>query len=260
MRPAEGYMLDRSKHEFTVFGGTNSVISVSNTRTPLPEVFSGEHYAYVIGYNDGLVHPESNITRAEVATIFFRLLDDSTRAKYMTKTNNFTDVEKGMWFNTAVSTMAAMGIVNGYPDGNFHPDDYITRAEFAAIAARFDSKGNTTGASFSDIYGHWAQKEINLAYNNGWILGYEDGSFKPNQNIVRAEAMTLINRVLQRVPERKSDLLDNMITWPDNMDTSKWYYLAVQEATNSHDYNRKKNGYEYWTELRKNRDWAALER
>ena len=260
IRPAEGYMLDTSKHEFTVSGGKNSEISISNTRTPVPGVFSGDHYAYVIGYSDGLVHPEANITRAEVATIFLRLLDDATREQYMTKENSFADVEKGMWFNTAVSTMAAMGIVNGYPDGNFHPNANITRAEFAAIAARFDSSGNTTGVSFNDIYGHWAQKEINLAYNNGWILGYEDGTFKPNQNIIRAEAMTLINRVLQRVPEHEDDLLDNMTTWPDNMDTNKWYYLAVQEATNSHDYGRKENGYEYWTVLKEVRDWSELER
>lgn len=260
VRPAEGYMLDASKHTFTVSGDMNTKISISNTRTPVPEVFSGDHYAYIIGYSDGLVHPEANITRAEVATIFFRLLDDATRARYMTTENSFADVNSGMWFNTAVSTMAAMGIVNGYPDGNFHPNANITRAEFAAIAARFDSNGNTTGVSFRDIYGHWAQKEINLAYNNGWMIGYEGGFFKPNQNIIRAEAMTMINRVLQRVPESKNDLLENMIVWPDNKDTSKWYYLAVQEATNSHDYGRKTNGYEYWSQLKEPRDWTALER
>ena len=259
VRPAEGYMLDTSKHTFRVSGGKTTKVNISNTRTPVPDAFSGDHYAYVIGYSDGLVHPEANITRAEVATIFFRLLDDSTREKYLTKENSFSDVQQGMWFNTAVSTMAAMGIVTGYPDGNFHPNDYITRAEFAVIAARFDSNGNTTGVSFDDIYGHWAQKEINQAYNNGWILGYEDGTFKPNQNIIRAEAMALINRVLQRVPEHKDDLLDNMVQWPDNADTTKWYYLAIQEATNSHDYNRKTNGYEHWTGLREIRDWAALE-
>lgn len=230
-----------------------------NTRSSVPVVFSGDHYAYIIGYDDGLVHPEANITRAEVATIFFRLLDDATREQYMTKENSFADVEQGMWFNTAVSTMAAMGVVNGYPDGNFYPNEFITRAEFAAIAARFDTNGNTTDASFGDIYGHWAQKEINVAYNNGWILGYEDGTFKPDQYIIRAEAMALVNRVLQRVPEHEDDLLDDMVTWPDNMDTTKWYYLAVQEATNSHDYCRKANGYEYWTDLREVRDWAALE-
>ena len=259
VRPAEGYVIDTTEHVFTVSAGYTERITITNTRSSVPVVFSGDHYAYIIGYNDGLVHPEANITRAEVATIFFRLLDDATREQYLTKENSFADVEQGMWFNTAVSTMAAMGIVNGYPDGNFYPNEFITRAEFAAIAARFDTNGNTTGASFDDIYGHWAQKEINVAYNNGWILGYEDGTFKPDQYITRAEAMALVNRVLQRVPEHKDDLLDDMVTWPDNMDTTKWYYLAVQEATNSHDYCRKTNGYEYWTALREVRDWAALE-
>ena len=260
IRPAEGYLLDASKHEFTVFGGRDAEISISNTRTPVPDVFSGDHYAYIIGRGDGLVHPEAYITRAEVATIFFRLLDDATREQYMTKENSFSDVEKGMWFNAAVSTMAAMGIVNGYPDGDFHPNDYITRAQFAAIAARFDVAGNTTNAIFTDIYDHWAQREINVAYNNGWILGYEDGSFRPDQNITRAEAITMINRVLQRVPEHKTDLLPDMVQWPDNMAPSKWYYLAIQEATNSHDYGRKESGYEYWTGLKEVRDWSELER
>ena len=226
---------------------------------PVPDVFSGEHYAYVIGYEDGLIHPEADITRAEAATIFFRLLDDATREQFLTKENNFSDVEEGMWFNAAVSTMAAMGVVKGYPDGKFCPNESITRGEFAAIAARFDSDGNTTGENFLDIYDHWAHKEINVAYNNGWILGYEDGTFKPDQIIIRAEAITLINRVLQRVPENEDDLLDHMVTWPDNMDIDKWYYLAIQEATNSHDYVRKSSGYEYWTELNQAPDWTKLE-
>ena len=259
IRPAEGYLLDTAKHTFTVSGGRNTEVRISNTRTPVPNVFSSDHYAYIIGYNDGLVHPETNITRAEVATIFFRLLNDATRRQYLTGENNFSDVKPEMWFHTAVSTMAAMGIVNGYPDGTFHPNANITRAEFAAIAARFDTGGNTAGASFRDIHGHWAQKEILLAYNNGWILGYEDGTFRPNRNISRAEAMTLVNRVLQRVPEHRNDLLDGMTVWLDNKNTAKWYYLAVQEATNSHDYGRKQNGYEYWLALKENRDWAALE-
>lgn len=258
-RPAEGYVLDGTERVFTVYAGQTSSLVVENERSGVPGVFSGDHYAYVIGYDDGMVHPEANITRAEVATIFFRLLDEETRARYMTRSNSFSDVEEGMWFNTAVSTMAAMGIVTGRPDGTFDPNANITRAEFAAIAARFDANGNTTDASFTDIYGHWAMKEINIAANNGWVLGYEDGSFRPNQLITRAEAMTMVNRVLQRIPEHPEDLLDHMVTWPDNMDTSKWYYLMVQEATNSHDYHRKGNGYEYWTGLRQVPDWAALE-
>jgi hypothetical protein len=192
-------------------GGGDDIIIPPNP----PALNKIDHFGYIIGYPEDYitgeechyqprmpVKPQGNITRAEVATIFFRLLDDATRAQYMTRENNFPDVEEGMWFNTAVSTMAAMGIVNGYPDGNFHPDAYITRAEFAAIAARFDSKGNTTGASFSDIYGHWAQKEINLAYNNGWILGYEDGSFKPEGYIKRGEAAKIIDMVMKANDEK----------------------------------------------------------
>ena len=155
-------MLDTSKHEFTVSGGKNSEISISNTRTPVPGVFSGDHYAYVIGYSDGLVHPEANITRAEVATIFFRLLDDATREQYMTKENNFSDVNEGDWYNAAVSTMVNMGVINGYPDNTFRPGNNITRAEFAAIAARF-APGSESDAFFTDIAGHWAEEEIAIA-------------------------------------------------------------------------------------------------
>jgi len=261
VRPAEGYLLDTSRHFFTVFDNRTTRLTVTNTRTAIPEAFSGDHYAYVIGYADGLVRPEANITRAQVATIFFRLLTDEVREQYLTKENAFADVSADMWYNTAVSTMAAMGIINGYPDGNFHPNANITRAEFAAIAARFDTNSNSTGgASFADIYGHWAQKEIDAAYQNGWILGYTDGTFRPDQSITRAEAMTMINRVLQRVPENENDLLEDMVVWPDNMDIQRWYYLAVQEATNSHDYQRKESGYEYWTNLKEIRDWSVFER
>jgi len=260
IRPHEGYRRDESKHEFTVSGGKTLEMNISNTRTEVPSVFGDDHYAYVIGYEDGTVQPLSYITRAEVATIFFRLLGDGTRAQHMTRTNSFSDVKAEDWFNTAVSTMAAMGVVNGYPDGTFRPNEKITRAEFAAIAARFDSNGNTTGASFLDIYEHWAYKEINIAANNGWVLGYEDGSFKPNQPITRAEAMAMVNRILQRIPENTGDLLPDMIKWPDNADSSAWFYLTIQEATNSHTYARKPSSYEYWLELRPNRDWAALEK
>lgn len=259
-RPTEGYELDNREHSFTVSSGKTTEITVENARSEVPAVFSGDHYAYIIGYSDGMVHPQWKITRAEVATIFFRLLDEPTRSQFMTRSNSFSDVQPGMWFNTAVSTMASMGVINGYPNGTFQPNANITRAEFAAIAARFDAHGNTTGVSFSDIYEHWAYKEISIAANNGWILGYEDGTFKPNQHITRAEAMALVNRVLQRIPEHKSDLLHDMVQWPDNMDPTVWYFLTVQEATNSHDYGRKVSGYEYWINLREVPDWTALER
>ena len=256
----EGYLLDSSKHTFSVTAGKTTTLTVKNERTAIPSVFCDDHYAYIIGYADGNVHPEANITRAEVATIFFRLLSDEVRDTNWTTINSFSDVNSDMWCNNAISTMAKMGIVSGYEDGTFKPTNPITRAEFAAIAARFDSNGNPTTASFSDIANHWAKQEISVAANNGWITGYTDGTFKPDRNITRAEAMTLVNRVLQRIPQSVSALLSDMITWPDNKDTSKWYYLAVQEATNSHRYSRNNDGTETWTSLREVRDWAALER
>ena len=219
--------------------------------TPVPPAFDGDHTAYIIGFVDGTVKPLANITRSEVAAIFYRLLSDEEREKHKTTTNNFADVSPSAWYNTPASTMAAMGIIGGYPDGLFHGTDNITRAEFAAICARFDKNTKDTKADFSDISGHWAELDIAIAANNGWIMGYPDGTFRPNQTITRAEAMALINRVLARIPEGPQDLLDDMKTWPDNMNTGKWYYIPVQEATNSHDYERKANGSEKWTALNK---------
>ncbi len=228
---------------------------------PVPEVFTDDHYAYIVGYPDGSVQPGGQITRAEVATIFFRLLTEEVRQANMVSENEFSDVNPGNWFNNAVSTMAAMGIVNGYPDGSFRPNAPITRAEFAAIASRFDANASEEGDWFSDISGHWAEKAIIKAVNNGWIKGYDDGTFRPNQNITRAEAMTLVNRVLHRLPGSPADLLDDMIKWPDNADTEAWYYLAVQEATNSHHYSREteESEFETWLEMREARDWTELE-
>ena len=219
-----------------------------------------DHYAYIIGYPDGTVQPNGEITRAEVATIFFRLLKDDVREKYFTKTNDFSDVSRDDWFNNPVSTMAELGIVKGYPDGTFRPNEPITRAEFAAIAARFDESSRYGETRFTDVAGHWAIREIAKAYNNGWIKGYPDNTFRPNRNITRAEAMTLINRVLNRAPETEKDLLSNMNKWSDNMDVDAWYYLAVQEATNSHDYRRKSSSYEHWIRMLEDPNWAKYER
>ena len=220
-----------------------------------------DHYAYIIGYGNNDVRPQNNITRAEVATIFFRLLTDETRTANMTKSNGYNDVKDGDWFCCAVSTLSKMGIIKGYEDGSFKPNDPISRAEFAAIAARFDPDGDKTPASFADVTSHWAKDEISIAANHGWIKGYEDGSFKPDQKITRAETMTLVNRVLNRLPETKDDLHKDMKTWVDNMDETAWYYLAVQEATNSH-YFKNKTGtkFEQWTDLRDTRDWSELEK
>jgi len=220
-----------------------------------------DHFAYIVGYGNGEVRPQNNITRAEVATIFFRLLTDDVRDENLTKTNRYSDVAATSWYNTAVSTLSSMGIITGYPDGTFRPNAAITRAEFAAIAARFDHDGDKTAAKFSDIASHWAKDEISIAYNNGWITGYPNGTFGPQRDITRAETMTLVNRVLNRQPETEDDLLPNMTVWTDNANPKAWYYLAVQEATNSHYYEFKTNSqYEKWTELRETRDWTQLEK
>ena len=220
-----------------------------------------DHFAYIVGYGNGEVRPQNNITRAEVATIFFRLLTDDVRDENLTKTNRYSDVAATSWYNTAVSTLSSMGIITGYPDGTFRPNAAITRAEFAAIAARFDNNGDKAAAKFSDIANHWAKDEISIAYNNGWITGYPNGTFGPQRDITRAETMTLVNRVLNRQPETEDDLLPNMTVWTDNANPKAWYYLAVQEATNSHYYKFKTNSkYEKWTELRETRDWTQLEK
>lgn len=239
-------------------GGRKPTVTIPDD---VPTGLNGDdHYAYIVGYPNGNVEPNGNITRAEVATIFFRLLTEEVRTANSTQSNSLSDVTRGQWFNHAVSTLSSMGIVKGHNDGTFAPNAPITRAEFAAIAARFDDKNRDTSSKFTDIASHWAKNEIGIAANKGWINGYPDGTFRPNQYITRAEAMTLVNRVLNRLPENSSDLLDSMIKWPDNSDASAWYYLAVQEATNSHYYKTKENKFEKWTELRKTRDWTELEK
>ena len=223
-----------------------------------PALEKGDHFAYMVGYDDGTIRPNANITRAEVATIFFRLLTDDSREKYWSDQNPYSDISAGAWYNNAVSTMTRAGVLTGYDDGTFRPNANITRAEFAAIAARFLSDGYTGPDRFSDISGHWAAEYINRAARAGWIGGYGDSTFRPDQPITRAEAMTLINAVLERAPH-EDYLLENMIVWPDNPE-SAWYYEAVQEATNSHNYKwREDRDYEEWTELLESRDWAALE-
>ena len=239
-------------------GGHKPTVTIPDD---VPTGLNGDdHYAYIVGYPDSTVRPQNGITRAEVATIFFRLLTDETRNANSTKTNSYSDVAAGAWYNHAVSTLSAMGIVKGDSHGKFNPNAPITRAEFAAIAARFDDKANTTAVDFSDIASHWAKDEISAAANNGWINGYTDGTFRPNNKITRAEAMTLVNRVLKRLPETAEDLHNDMIKWSDNSDTSAWYYLAVQEATNSHYYDLKENKHEKWSKLRETRDWTELEK
>ena len=227
-----------------------------------PELNTEDHYAYIVGYPDGNVKPEGNITRAEVATIFFRLLTDESRNEFWSQTNNYSDVSEDAWYNNAVSTLSNAGILDGYEDGTFKPDGNITRAEFATIAVRFFEATYDGGDLFSDIAGHWAQDYINEAANAGIVDGYPDGTFGPQKLITRAEAMTMVNRTIDRHPH-EDHLLDDMIVWPDNPETA-WYYEQVQEATNSHEYTMntddEQNPYEIWTELLPNRDWSELEK
>lgn len=230
-----------------------------------PGLDKGGHYAYIIGYPDGLVHPEYHITRAESTTIFFRMLLEESRQYYWSQVNPYADVFPYDWYNNAISTMTNADIVEGYPDGSFRPNGDITRAEFAAMAVRFftGEDVDVTDNVFPDVQDHWADYEINLAYAHNLIQGYPDGTFKPDQEITRAEAMTIVNRVLERYPH-KDHLLEDMIRWPDNMDETMWYYADVQEATNSHNYNMHRDEkplpHEHWTALLPVRDWAALER
>ena len=243
----------------TVTMNSDKTVYAGWEATGVPDKLNGDdHFAYVIGYPDGKVHPEGNISRAETATIFFRLLKADIRDGNLTADNDFSDVSNGQWHNKAISTMAKLGIVKGRRADSFDPDASITRAEFAAICARFNTKPVENSGSFSDISGHWAENEIERAAAFGWISGYPDGTFRPDARITRAEAMTMINRVLCRMPQSESDLLDSMVTWPDNK-PSDWHYLAVQEATNSHDFNRQGEVGESWTKLTSVPDWTRYQ-
>ena len=227
------------------------------TLAPIPEMLNGEdHYAYLLGYEDGTVRPNGSISRAEVATVLFRLLKDDVRAQNLTKDNAYSDVSDTAWYAAAVSTLSKMGVISGYPDGTFRPNAPITRAEFAAMIARFDETAKSADTPFTDISGHWAENAIGKAYGNGWVEGSSKTVFCPESNLTRAETATLLNRVLHRLPEKESDLLANQIVWPDNPETF-WGYLAIQEATNSHEYERKADGvHETQTAKRENRDWS----
>lgn len=222
-----------------------------------------DHFAYVIGYPDGTVRPDGNVTRAEVATIFFRMLKDDAREKYWKTDNRYSDVKSTDWYNNAISTLSNMGIIDGYPDGTFRPNAGITRAEFAKIAVSFfkDNVRETIGDRFSDIHGKWYTEYVNLANELAIVNGYPDGTFRPDNKIIRAESMTIVNNTLRRTPCKEGLLpVSVMITWPDNA-ASAWYYEAVQEATNSHEYSRASTtAKEQWTKLLPVRDWAAFER
>ena len=262
----EGYVLDSTEHKIkaTNFSDSRSTavqnaVTVRNYRGTTPDLLNdSDHFAYVIGYMDGNVRPYGLISRAETTTIFFRLLKDSVRDGNLLTSNTYTDVADDYWANTAISTMTGLGIVQGRSTTTFDPKAPITRAQFAAICARFDTGKSSGEQTFSDIQGHWAEKYIQRAAELGWIKGLEEGTFRPDTYITRAQAMTMINRVLNRIPEDESDLLPGMNVWPD-CNPGDWFYLAVQEATNSHDCEHKANNYETWTGMNKDPDWTRYE-
>ena len=213
----------------------------------VPEDLNPDHIAYIQGYPGNVVRPEANVTREEVAAIFFRLLKPNYRDSIRSTASVFTDVVAGRWSAKHVGTLTNGDILEGYPDGSFRPETPITRAELATIASRFDDLEPAIGELFTDTSGHWAEKYINSAQAKGWIEGYPDGSFKPDQYITRAELVTLVNNVLQR-RVHKADILPDVKQFSD-LDEDKWYYEALQEAINSHLYTRMSDGYEKWTEI-----------
>lgn len=271
-KPGQPLLFPKPSVSYTVSSGSSG----SHSGGSRPSLNTKDHYGYIIGYpvdyytgqpttdqTKKPVRPEGKITRAEVATIYFRMLTDESRTKFWSQSNSYSDVKAGDWFNNAVSTLSKAGIIAGYEDGSFRPNGYITRAEFATIAARFFDVTYNGKDLFPDISGHWAKDYINQAANKGFVNGYEDGTFKPDRNITRAEAVTLVNRTLDRHPD-KNHFTKDMLVWPDNMDQTKWYYADMQEATNSHTYQMKENSdktkYENWTKTLPIRNWEALEK
>ena len=218
-----------------------------------------DHYSYLIGYSDGTVRPNGRITRAEVATIFFRLLTDDARQRNWSSENNFSDVSADKWYNNAVSTLCHMGVLGGYSDGTFRPNAPITRAEFAKIAVSFSqANGSAVYSYFTDVKTtDWFAPYVTAAKDSSLIEGYSDGSFKPENRITRAEACTIVNRVLGRKPSKNHMKISGRIDWPD-CTTADWFYEAIMEATNSHTYQMGKR-VETWNDKLPQRDWAALE-
>ena len=222
-----------------------------------------DHYSYIIGYKDGYLRPYGNISRGETATIFFRMLTDKTRTEYWSQTNPYTDVAAEKWCSNAISTLHRMGIIDGYSDGTFRPDGPITRAAFTKMAVNFfDYHVKAYDGKFSDVEDSaWYAGYIQAAAELKLIEGFDDGTFRPNDYITRAQACTIINRTLGRVPQGDHMNIKPLVTWPD-CDADDWYYTAMMEATNSHDYkwitvNKEKT--EEWTAKLPQRDWAALE-
>lgn len=259
--PGQEYIFYYTRNSSSSGGEPGSSTSTSSTITPLPalpplpavppKLEMEKHYDYINGYPDGTVRPLNNITREEVAAIFYRLLDDESRSGYLTASNSFKDIRAASWSIKPISTMENAGVITGYPDGTFKPEQSITRAEFAAIASRFDKLDERANDKFTDITGHWAEKYIASAANKGWIKGYTDGTFKPDQYITRAEAAAFINSVLNRKVD-KQGIHEDAKLWPDNI-YGKWYYYDILEATNHHEYTREETEIEAWTDVQPNR-------
>ena len=237
----------------------DEVDDITAVLLPALQANTDDHYSYLIGYADGTVRPNGKITRAEVATIFFRLLDDDTRAKYWSSENNFSDVSADKWYNNAVSTLSRMGVIGGYADGTFRPDAPISRAEFAKIAVSFtQNNGSAVYNYFTDVKTtDWFAPYVTAAKDAGLIEGYSDGSFKPESKITRAEACAIVNRTLGRKPSKAHMKISDRIDWPD-VQTTDWFYEAIMEATNSHTCTMG-DRVETWTGKLPQRDWATLE-
>ena len=237
----------------------DEVDDITAVLLPALQANTDDHYSYLIGYADGTVRPNGKITRAEVATIFFRLLDDDTRAKYWSSGNNFSDVSADKWYNNAVSTLSNMGVIGGYADGTFRPDAPISRAEFAKIAVSFtQNNGSAVYNYFTDVKTtDWFAPYVTAAKDAGLIEGYSDGSFKPESKITRAEACAIVNRTLGRKPSKAHMKISDRIDWPD-VQTTDWFYEDIMEATNSHTCTMG-DRVETWTGKLPQRDWATLE-
>ena len=233
------------------------LLPILNLKKATPKLNTRDHFAYVQGYPDGTVKPAGSITRAEVAAILFRLMDADSRSLYYSTASGFRDVDSTKWYNTYVATLNNAGVITDSRTGYFRPNDAITRAELAAMLAQFAEK-KSAAIYFSDISaGYWAANAIALTANLGWINGYPDGTFGPDKTVTRAELMAMVNRATGRAPESTSALLSGMKTWKDNADTARWYYLDVQEATNSHTYTGAPT--ETWTSLTATPDWSQYE-
>ena len=232
-------------------------IALAVLNKPAPRLNTADHFAYVQGYPDGTVKPAGSITRAEVAAILFRLMDADSRSLYYSTASGFRDVDSTKWYNTYVATLNNAGVITDSRTGYFRPNDAITRAELAAMLAQFAEK-KSAAIYFSDVSaGYWAANAIALTANLGWINGYPDGTFGPDKTVTRAELMAMVNRATGRAPESTGALLSGMKTWKDNADTARWYYLDVQEATNSHTYTGTPT--ETWTSLTATPDWSQYE-